>query len=83
MQEAMNFFISNTFFNLNFFYGFVFEALNILSFDQKKNMNMLYMKKCQSLNKMTKKLLDGYSSTLEVFLLKHICIFVLVNRYYI
>ena len=28
---------------------------HIISFDQIKNMNMLHMKKCQSLNKMTQK----------------------------
>ena len=43
---------------------------------------MLYMKKCQSLNKMTKKiLLDGCSPTLEIFLVKHIkFLFYLANN---
>ena len=38
-------------------------------------MNMLYIKECQSLNKMMKKLFDECSSILEFFLLKHINIF--------
>ena len=29
------------FFNLNFFYGFLFKEPNIVSFDQNKDMNML------------------------------------------
>ena len=35
---------------------------------------MNYINKCQNLNKMTKILLDGCSSTLENFLVKHIYI---------
>ena len=49
-MNSYKFFIFNIFFNLKFFYGFVFKVLNLVSYDNK-NMNMLYMKKCQSLNK--------------------------------
>ena len=42
-------------------------------------MNMLHMKKFQSLNKMTKKkLLDGCCTTLEFFLVKHIYIYIYI-----
>ena len=61
-----------TFFNLEYFYGFVFKELYIASSKQNKYINILYMKKCQSLNKTIEKLLDGCSSTLKLFLVKHI-----------
>ena len=48
-------FLYLTFINLKIFNGFLIKVLNIVIFDQNKNMNMPYMKKCQSLNKMTKK----------------------------
>ena len=48
--------IFDTFFNLKIFNGFVFKVLNIVSFHQNKNMNILYLKKCQSLNKTIKKI---------------------------
>ena len=67
MRIGIIFFIFNTFFNLKFFYGFIFKLLYIVSSDQNKNMNMLHMKKCQSLNKMTKKLLDGCRFNFEIF----------------
>lgn len=50
----------------------MFKVINIVPTNPNKNMNMLYMKRCQNLTKMIKKLLDGQKSTLEFFLLKHI-----------
>ena len=44
------------FFQFENFYGFVFKLLNIVSFEQKIYMNMLYMKKCQSMNMAIKKI---------------------------
>ena len=41
---------------MKLFYGFIFKVINIVLFDQNKIMNMVFMKKCQSLNKMTKEL---------------------------
>ena len=74
---SYNFFIFNIFFNLKFFYGFIFK---LLSSDQKNDMNKLHMKKMPKFEKDgQKKLLDGCSTTLEFFLVKHIYIFVLVN----
>ena len=59
------------------FYVFVVEVVIIISSNQSKNINLPFMKKCENLNKMTtKKNLDGYSSTLEFFLVKHTYIFV-------
>ena len=58
------------------FYIFVVEVLIIISSNQKKNINLHFMKRCENLKKMTtKKNLDGYSSTLEFFLVKHTYIF--------
>ena len=64
------------FFNWKYFYVFIFKTLNIVSIDLNRNIDFLYKKKFQSLNKTTKSLfLDGCSSTLEISLVKHVCIF--------
>ena len=37
-------FIFKIFFDLKICYGFLFKVLNVVSFDQKKDMNILYVK---------------------------------------
>ena len=49
--------------------------MNIVLYEQHKNMNILNMNICQVLNKTSKKLLDGCSSILEVILVKHLYTF--------
>ena len=62
MHVAINFFIFNSFFNMNFFYEFIVKVLNIVMLDQNKNMNMLYMKRMPKFEQDDqKKLLDGCS----------------------
>ena len=69
-------FILNTFFDLKFFYGFIFKVLNIILLDQNQNASHEKMPKFEQNDQ--KKLLDGCRTTLEFFLVKHIYIFVLV-----
>ena len=61
------------FFQFKIFNEFIFKLLTIVTLDQNKNMNMLYMKKMPKfVEDDQKKLLDGCNSTLEFFLVKHI-----------
>ena len=61
----------NIIFNVNFFYGFIFKVLNIISIEPKKYEHALYEKMPKFEQDNQKKLLNGHSSTLEFFLVKH------------
>ena len=55
------------------------NVVNIVSFDQNKNMNMLNMENSQSLNMMTKRTFGRMKFNFGIFSSKDIEIFVLVN----
>ena len=79
MQAAIKNLYLLFFFNLKFFYGFIFKELNIVSTDQKQYEHTSHEKMPKFEQDDQKKLLDGCSTTLEFFLVKYIYIFVLIR----